>query len=760
MKKRILLSLVVFILILPFVSSLRFVCAENNCEVKKDANVRKGPSVQYPVITTVRCGMRLKKLEQTHGWYKVRLSDGTEAWIAASLIKDVQPVQPPNAESGEIASEWVNVDASRSAESFLMEIAQKVEAGHVQTLVYDSSAGEKEFLRLKGLFRSEKNKLNSQWEKSLRQVEHSLNQDTGRFTINELQLVRLAQNTKILELENKNIAYQIQHYNNLLKSLKDNLKKAKRDYRSFYENYRKYFVALGHVQLSYKQSEQISPQDVYQEAFRCAVEQAEKRGIGTYIEALETLKNENYYRYIKAVRSAVAYKLGPGKQIIQYEEDDKGSPIRTHYFVLSPICIQPKPAEAENLQASKSATMSIMHGIIVYDPAEPLPEGSSKPIQSATLLNILNEDNRKELEASEQEFIQLIKQYYDKDYKAKWLTTCKSYGNGIHDINSQIGKYKTVISTNSSRIEENQKEIAKLKKKLRVLCEEKTTIELSRNENFKEWQNLILHRTICHFRSDRLNCLSEERLSDVYEKLSRTVFKKALNESMIIYADSVGKYVFENEVSNYVESREISERPGLIKAYKIICKGVTSGSIRNIILAAGFKFDLNLPDKYLRRYNPFEEESIRATMERRTNNDGQLQYLSFKGLAWKVPSGGKYSFKTWASANGECVKANQAQLCGCTNWRLPTRQELQMIKSRSKGKCCIFDELKIDCAAYFWTYELAKKEPTVDSYYTERFGFKHIDTEYLSEDAAAYIIMVADLPDRHLDICKSIGDKF
>jgi Bacterial SH3 domain len=54
------------------------------------ANIRGGAGLSFPVVTTAPRGARLEVLEEggtaTDRWYRVRLSDGREGWIAASVV--------------------------------------------------------------------------------------------------------------------------------------------------------------------------------------------------------------------------------------------------------------------------------------------------------------------------------------------------------------------------------------------------------------------------------------------------------------------------------------------------------------------------------------------------------------------------------------------------------------------------------------------------------------------------------------------------
>jgi hypothetical protein len=59
------------------------------------ANLRAGPGTTFKILATATRGARLELIEsggkESDRWYKVRLSDGREAWIAASVVSAVSP---------------------------------------------------------------------------------------------------------------------------------------------------------------------------------------------------------------------------------------------------------------------------------------------------------------------------------------------------------------------------------------------------------------------------------------------------------------------------------------------------------------------------------------------------------------------------------------------------------------------------------------------------------------------------------------------
>ena len=52
-------------------------------------NVRRGPSTTTETIDSVKKGDKLPWIEKQNGWYKVKLSDGTEGWILGDLVTEI-----------------------------------------------------------------------------------------------------------------------------------------------------------------------------------------------------------------------------------------------------------------------------------------------------------------------------------------------------------------------------------------------------------------------------------------------------------------------------------------------------------------------------------------------------------------------------------------------------------------------------------------------------------------------------------------------
>jgi hypothetical protein len=58
------------------------------CTVKSShVNVREGPGLKYPIITTLDKGTKLEKLEQSGNWVQVMMDDGRIGWIYGKLIE-------------------------------------------------------------------------------------------------------------------------------------------------------------------------------------------------------------------------------------------------------------------------------------------------------------------------------------------------------------------------------------------------------------------------------------------------------------------------------------------------------------------------------------------------------------------------------------------------------------------------------------------------------------------------------------------------
>jgi hypothetical protein len=61
-----------------------------------DVNMREGPGVSFPAISALApgTGFTIVATDTTGGWYNVRLDDGDEGWISATLVR-VQPSPTP-----------------------------------------------------------------------------------------------------------------------------------------------------------------------------------------------------------------------------------------------------------------------------------------------------------------------------------------------------------------------------------------------------------------------------------------------------------------------------------------------------------------------------------------------------------------------------------------------------------------------------------------------------------------------------------------
>lgn len=49
-------------------------------------NVRDGPSTYAELIGTVYPGEKYLFLEESEGWYKIKLRDGSEGWVYAKYV--------------------------------------------------------------------------------------------------------------------------------------------------------------------------------------------------------------------------------------------------------------------------------------------------------------------------------------------------------------------------------------------------------------------------------------------------------------------------------------------------------------------------------------------------------------------------------------------------------------------------------------------------------------------------------------------------
>jgi Bacterial SH3 domain len=55
----------------------------------KNSNIRTEPSIKGKVITTLRKGEKVVKLDESGDWYDVGLPSGRTGWISKSLVKEV-----------------------------------------------------------------------------------------------------------------------------------------------------------------------------------------------------------------------------------------------------------------------------------------------------------------------------------------------------------------------------------------------------------------------------------------------------------------------------------------------------------------------------------------------------------------------------------------------------------------------------------------------------------------------------------------------
>ena len=55
------------------------------------ANLREGGGTSMKILRVLRQGMRLEVLEERSEWFRVRLEDGQEGWVAASVTAPTAP---------------------------------------------------------------------------------------------------------------------------------------------------------------------------------------------------------------------------------------------------------------------------------------------------------------------------------------------------------------------------------------------------------------------------------------------------------------------------------------------------------------------------------------------------------------------------------------------------------------------------------------------------------------------------------------------
>jgi N-acetylmuramoyl-L-alanine amidase len=55
------------------------------------ANFREGPGTTIKILRVLRRGARLEVLETRNDWFRVRLDDGQEGWVAESVTSAAAP---------------------------------------------------------------------------------------------------------------------------------------------------------------------------------------------------------------------------------------------------------------------------------------------------------------------------------------------------------------------------------------------------------------------------------------------------------------------------------------------------------------------------------------------------------------------------------------------------------------------------------------------------------------------------------------------
>jgi hypothetical protein len=56
----------------------------------KNSNIRKEPSTKSTIVTTLRRGEKVLKVDESHGWYNVRLPSGEAGWVSKRLAKETE----------------------------------------------------------------------------------------------------------------------------------------------------------------------------------------------------------------------------------------------------------------------------------------------------------------------------------------------------------------------------------------------------------------------------------------------------------------------------------------------------------------------------------------------------------------------------------------------------------------------------------------------------------------------------------------------
>ena len=56
----------------------------------KNSNIRSEPSTKSKIVTTLRRGERVVKIDESAGWFNVRLPSGETGWVSKRLAKETE----------------------------------------------------------------------------------------------------------------------------------------------------------------------------------------------------------------------------------------------------------------------------------------------------------------------------------------------------------------------------------------------------------------------------------------------------------------------------------------------------------------------------------------------------------------------------------------------------------------------------------------------------------------------------------------------
>jgi uncharacterized protein YgiM (DUF1202 family) len=56
----------------------------------KNGNIRSEPTTKSMIVTTLRRGEKVVKVDESAGWYNVRLPSGETGWVSKRLVKETK----------------------------------------------------------------------------------------------------------------------------------------------------------------------------------------------------------------------------------------------------------------------------------------------------------------------------------------------------------------------------------------------------------------------------------------------------------------------------------------------------------------------------------------------------------------------------------------------------------------------------------------------------------------------------------------------